>query len=230
MHVTGPRPLLVLATCSLVASPPASAQSRSVEPARLRAAEIDFASLAPLTRSVMQHELALVLAPASLAPSWRRAPPEAETDPDEIRVVLLRSGGAGTDRGALGSAARRGLAPTIWVYVPNVAGALDLDLDGVATSLEAQRLMGVALGRVLAHEVVHVLAPEVGHARTGMMRSRLNSSHLASGRPALEGDCAAALAKGARAWLAAGGRRRAGEQPGLGVHGPIRVERSSAER
>jgi hypothetical protein len=144
-----------------------------------------------------------VLAPASLALAWRRSRPDAETDPDELRVVLLRSIGVGGDEGALGSTARRGLVPTIWVYVPTVALALGLELEAVATSLDAQRLVGLALGRVVAHEIVHVLAPDVGHGGASVMRPRLGASHLSSGRLALESDCAAALAAGARAWPSA---------------------------
>jgi hypothetical protein len=199
-------------------------------PARLRAAEIDFASLASLTRTAMQHELGVVLAPASLALSWRRSRPGGETDPDELRVVLLRSRGVGADRGALGSTARRGLAPTIWVYVPNVALALGLDPDAVVTSLDSQRLLGVALGRVLAHEVVHALAPNVEHAGSGVMRPRLHAFHLASGRPALENECAAALAAGARAWLARGGPPPRAAWHARGSSGSPTVDGALADR
>ena len=122
--------------------------------------------------------------------------------------------GVGGDQGALASTSLGGLVPTVWVYVPSVTHALDLELDAVATSLEAQRLVGVALGRVLAHEVVHLLAPDVEHADTGVMRSRLHAFYLTRGRPALEADCASALAAGARAWLAAGGSP--GPPPGAG--------------
>jgi hypothetical protein len=205
MHVSGRCRWLVLAAWSLAASPPVSAEPLPVAPVRLHAAEIDFASLAPLTRSVMRHELGTVLAGASLALSWRRSSPAGETAHDELRVVLLRSSGVGTDRGALGSTAREGVAPTIWVYVPQVTLTLGLEPEAVPTSLEAQRLVGVALGRVLAHEVVHVLAPEIAHGGTSVMRPRLHASHLTSGRQSLEGDCAAALAAGARTWLERGG-------------------------
>ena len=201
MHVSGRCSWLILAAWTFGAPSPTFAEPLAEVPARLRAVEIDFASLAPLTRSVMRHELGLVLAPASLTLAWRRSRPDAETDPDELRVVLLRSIGVGADQGALGSTARRGLVPTIWVYVPTVALALGLDLEAVATSLDAQRLMGLALGRVVAHEIVHVLAPDVGHGGASVMRPRLQAFHLSSGRLALESDCAAALAAGARAWL-----------------------------
>jgi len=215
MHLAARHPWLILATWSLVAQAPAGAEPQSAADVRLRAAEIDFARLAGLTRSVMRHELGVLLAPASLALSWRTSRPSEETDADELRVVLLRSSGVGGDQGALASTSLGGLVPTVWVYVPSVTHALDLELDAVATSLEAQRLVGVALGRVLAHEVVHLLAPDVEHADTGVMRSRLHAFYLTRGRPALEADCASALAAGARAWLAAGGSPRTASWRGL---------------
>jgi hypothetical protein len=192
----------MLATWSLVTPSPASGEPVPPAPARLRAAEIDFASLAPLTRTVMQHELGVVLAPAALALSWRRSRPGGETDSDELRVVLLRSTGVGADRGALGSTARQGLVPTIWVYVPNVALTLGLDPEAVVTSLDAQRLVGIALGRVVAHEVVHVLAPEVRHGGTSVMRPAARSPHR--GQQALERVRGCPRRQGC-AWLATGG-------------------------
>ena len=180
VHVSGQCSWLILAAWTFGSPSPTCAEPLPEAPARLRTVEIDFASLAPLTRSVMRHELGLVLAPASLALAWRRSRPDAETDPDELRVVLLRSIGVGADEGALG-----------------------LDLEAVATSLDAQRLVGLALGRVVAHEIVHVLAPDVGHGGTSVMRPRLQAFHLTRGRLALESDCAAALAAGARAWPSA---------------------------
>jgi hypothetical protein len=203
MHVTKRRRLLVLAAWPLALPALASAEPPTTERVLVRAAEIDFASLAPLTRGVMRHELASLLAPASLGLSWRRTPPHGETDADELRVVLMRTAGRGTDRGALGSARARGpAAATVWVYVPTVAAALDLELEGLATSLDAQRRMGLALARVLVHEVVHALAPHVDHARAGLMRPSLHPAQLEAGRAALEGDCVTALASGARDWLA----------------------------
>ncbi len=219
MHVAGRRALILagwtLAGASIepplaTAQPPvepaarAGAPQRTIEAAVVRAAEIDFTSLHELTRKVMRHELTALLRPADLAVSWRRTPPHGETDANEIRVVLMRSAGAGTDRGALGSALPRGrpVAATIWLYVPTVAAALELDPERVATSPDEQRLMGTALGRVLAHEVVHVLAPEREHARAGLMRASLHPHHLTSGSAAVEADCRTALLAGARAWLA----------------------------
>lgn len=230
MHVSGRCPLLMLAAWSLAATSPASAEPLPAAPARLRAVEIDFASLAPLTRAVMRRELASVLAPASLELAWRRSQPSGETDADELRVVLLRSAGVGPDQGALGSTARQGLVPTIWVYVPSVALTLGLDPEAVATSFDSQRLVGIALGRVVAHELVHVLAPDVAHGGTSVMRPSLHAFHLTRGRQPLERDCAAALSAGARAWLASGALPPSPARVAQGAPASPSVERSLTEQ
>jgi hypothetical protein len=205
MHAWG-RLGLILTAASVAPAGPLRAAPGAAAPARLPAVEIDFAALAPLTRTVMRRELAAVLAPAALLFDWRSAGPAEETDRGELRVVLLASTGVGSDRGALGSTARRGIVPpTIWLYVPNVAATLGLGHAGVAAGFEAQRRLGVALGRVVAHELVHALAPAVPHAEAGLLRARMHAFQLTSGRPAFEGDCAASLAAGAQAWLASGG-------------------------
>jgi hypothetical protein len=198
--------LLAVVSTGLAAS--VGSEPRGARGLVVKVVEVDRSSLAPLTSSAMHDELGLVLKPASLAVAWRRSRPGAETDPDEVRLVFLRSTGLGADRGlgVLGSTARHGSVPTTWIYVPNVALALGLDPETVPASFEAQRVLGVALGRVVAHELVHVLAPGVEHAGVGLMRPKLHAFHLSSGRPALEGDCAVALAEGARSWSASSAR------------------------
>lgn len=203
----------------LVAQPSTAAEPVASDSALgLRAAEIDFAPLAALARSVMRHELDTLLSPSSLALRWRRSRPSDETGPDELRVVLMRDHGVGGDSGALGSTSLGGPAPTIWVYVPTVARALGFELESVATSLESQRRLGLALGRVLAHELVHLLAPHVKHADTGIMRRQLHAANLTRGRAVLDAECLAALMAGARAWRATGGPSRTAAWRGLEWH------------
>jgi hypothetical protein len=172
--------------------------------APLRGVEIDHASLAPLTRATMRRELGLVLASVPLAVSWRTAPAGGETRPDELSLVFLSMRGVGRDRGALASTANQGPVRTTWVYVPTVLATLELDPESVVTSFEAQRQLGVALGRVLAHEIVHAVAPAVEHAGTGLMRPRLNAFELVRARPVFEADSAERIAAGARDWLTQG--------------------------
>jgi hypothetical protein len=168
----------------------------------LRAVEIDFSRLAPLTRGAMRQELGQVLAPASLSLSWRKARTDGETERDELRFVFLPRLGVGTDTGALASTANSSLVRTTWIYVPNVAAALELDLENVATSFDAQRLLGIALGRVLAHEIVHAIAPDVEHTSGGLMRPGLDAVQLVRDRPSLTAGDSERLVARARAWVA----------------------------
>ena len=203
MQVSGRRLGIVVAWWLAVPGA-ASAGPRASQAPPLRAVEIDRASLAPLTRATMRRELDLVLSAVPLTISWRSVPAGGETRTDELSLVFLPMPGVGHDRAALASTANHGPVRTTWVYVPTVEATLELDPEKVTTSFDAQRLVGLAIGRVLAHEIVHAIAPGVEHAGTGLMRPRLHSFDLVRGRAALEGDCAERLAAGARDWLAQG--------------------------
>jgi hypothetical protein len=193
------------ALLALPAGVRADPPSAAAETVQLRAAEIDVAPLPPVTRKMMRDELGVLLAVASIGVSWRTVGAGGDTQRDELSFVFLPRTGIGPDLGALASTDNHDLARTTWVYLPSVAATLGIAPDAAASSLDAQRLMGVALGRVLAHEVVHAMVPNVEHAQVGLMRARLGVQ-LVRGRPTLPADCAASLAAGARAWLAGGPR------------------------
>ena len=201
MHVSRRRLGIGVVVGSLAVPGGLGAAPRAAPPS-LRAVEIDFTRLSPLTRATLRSELGQVLAPVPLRMSWRTAATGDETAPDELSFVFLPSAGVGGDRGALASTANHDVVRTTWVYVPNVASALGLDLEAVVTSFDAQRLLGLALGRVLAHEIVHAIAPDVEHASAGLMRPGLDAFQLVRCRPALEARDSVRLAARARAWLA----------------------------
>jgi len=69
-------------------------------------------------------------------------------------------------------------APFVWVHVPNVRAAAGLRPagSGFADPLSA-RALGIALGRIVAHELVHALAPSVPHG-TGLMSGKLTCRQL----------------------------------------------------
>ena len=53
---------------------------------------------------------------------------------------------------------------------------------------EGDRLMGRALGRVVAHELFHILANTRGHAQTGVARHALSAKQLVADRLAFEDE------------------------------------------
>ena len=71
------------------------------------------------------------------------------------------------------------VAPFVWVHVPSVRAVIGLDPRGPAFTLAppASRALAIALGRVVAHELVHALAPSVPHG-TGLMSAALTYRQL----------------------------------------------------
>ena len=68
----------------------------------------------------------------------------------------------------------------MWIHVPGVRQAAGVGA-GVLEANDGFRL-GVALGRVIAHELVHALAPSVPHGE-GLMKSRLTRADLTTSAP-----------------------------------------------
>jgi hypothetical protein len=203
--------------------------ARVDEPVPLTAAAIEVARVPPVAFDIMQQELAALLEPTGVRLVWRRAGPSGETSPEELRVVFLGGPARGlhAGRGVLAATLPTGPAPTIWVYTPTVVESLGPAADGPATP-RARRALGLALGRILAHELVHVLAPEIPHGH-GVMAERFRLVALDQTRPVLSPLSARALEHGARAWVArahrrgipvAGGRSAGGAGPFLSAAAP----------
>jgi hypothetical protein len=111
-------------------------------------------------------------------------------DPPSIRVVLLDCTRLGTSppRVMGQTSAARSASPAVWILVPNVRRVLD-----AAEGHAPQAVLARALARVVAHEVLHVLAPDLGHASSGLMRSHLRGSDLAAPWIPLDGSFRRAL-------------------------------------
>jgi hypothetical protein len=100
----------------------------------------------------------------------------------EITVVILprRSPGARLDHRVMGATHRvREGVRAIWVYAEPIGATLGLDL---ARQHEwprpDRREFGIALGRVVLHELVHAITPDRPHVKGGLMAERM-------GRPLL---------------------------------------------
>lgn len=133
---------------------------------------------------------------------WRRWRDGENDDPAEIRVILL-------DRGAtrapgvpiLGATPRSVDAPRfLWVHVPSVRAMLGFAPNGwTGGHPVSTRALAQALGRVVAHELVHALAPSVPHG-VGLMSASLTRRQLTGGSLPVEPEVAlavrAALARG----------------------------------
>jgi hypothetical protein len=94
----------------------------------------------------------------------------------------------------MGATKRGAVCPAIWVRVSNIRRALGIPrgpaLFGLA-GLE-RRLVSIAIGRVIAHEVVHAVAPSVPHG-TGLTAARLTRRQLRAPTIAVEAEVALAV-------------------------------------
>jgi len=82
----------------------------------------------------------------------------------------------------------------VWVFQDNVRRALGLRRE--EKSAGAVEPLARALGRVVAHEIVHAIAPDTPHAREGLMRHAFDRNFLLGARAPIDASCAAAFVSG----------------------------------
>lgn len=202
-------PGAVAALAGLTLAPLATAQTGPVPAERLQASGVALTRLPPVAQELMVRELGEVLAPAGVALGWRWSAAESQARSDELLVIFLDSTGRGAHAGrmVLACSGDNGIVTSVWVYVPNVMEALGLSGEAPPESLGARRELGLALGRVVAHEVVHALAPDLEHGE-GLMSHRFHLGQLVDDRPRLDEGGTRVLAMAARRWRTDGGLRQ----------------------
>ena len=111
-----------------------------------------------------------------------------------VAVILVsedRSHGSSSVMGLV----RRAEKPSrvAWVFVNNVRTSLGhLPLRARPSPGEIPELAR-AVARVAAHEVVHAIAPEAPHARSGLMNEALSRHYLLGERATIDARCASAV-------------------------------------
>jgi hypothetical protein len=109
---------------------------------------------------------------------WRRADPDEPSRRDEVRVVLLdRVAMGGDGHHVLGARPLRGRAGIVWIHVPSVRERVATAVCGTDTAMDARQRLSIGLARVIAHEVVHAVAPQVPHGG-GLMAPHFSSRDL----------------------------------------------------
>jgi hypothetical protein len=166
---------------------------------------IDGAFAAAGSERAARNEATRLLGGMGVPVSWRKGEAGEDAQPGEVRVILL-------DRGAVDRSGSPVLGSTpsqfegerfFWVHVPSVRGAIGLDprrAPGLA-EVRDRLLLGIALGRVIAHELVHAVAPGVPHGR-GLMSPLLRRGDLTATRivvPASLGEAFRAALAGSSA-------------------------------
>jgi hypothetical protein len=138
----------------------------------------DSKNAATLLYRTMAAEVERLFRELDIVVLWRRAAPQDVTVKDEIQVILLDSKGTSAlSRTVLGATRRTGVQ-AVWAYLPNVTAALGLSGDAMTWSLRQREETAIALGRVVAHELVHVLVPQHPHTGAGLMSATLGRMAL----------------------------------------------------
>jgi hypothetical protein len=160
----------------------------------------------PLALAVMTEEARAILGAVGAEVTWTRDEP-TQVRPDEVLYVVLLGGtgvGADAGRGVLGATLAgpaSASSSALWVYYNNVARGVGLRPENIsAASHHARRDLGVALGRVVVHEIVHLLVPELEHAPAGLMCSRMGRRVLRYPHVALDAETRELLHERAAIW------------------------------
>jgi hypothetical protein len=162
----------------------------------LRLVWFDPSDVASGSESVARATAAELLARMGASVSWRRCTSPEVIRSGEVWVTLLGTGPQPASGPlVLGATSiRRGVSSVVWVRVANVRAALGISHNrsfAALTPLERHEL-GVALGRVIAHEVVHARVPSVPHG-TGLMSGILTRRQLTADSISFEPEVGFAL-------------------------------------
>ncbi len=149
---------------------------------------VDPASAAFGAEPLVRPEVARLLRVMGVTASWRRGEPHELARPGELRVNFLDRAAEREHRPVLGAtpASFQG-EPFVWVHVPSVRAAAGVSSQRTGPSLDphSTRRLGMALARVIAHEIVHAVAPELPHG-SGLMSARLDRGMLTDASIAID--------------------------------------------
>ncbi len=141
--------------------------------------EIDWTDLAGASALAAdaQREVTDALQPLRLSIDWRTVPCDEPVGPQALHVILLPEAPPGQrEHRVLGSSAPS--EHTSWIYLDGVVHMLDAPWEPLSSPAIRRHLIARALGRVIAHELLHLIAPEFGHDESGLLHHSLSQQHL----------------------------------------------------
>jgi len=194
----------LLALLATVAATPSKAVT-STSAATADAVSIELAIFDRLELSRPMRERVVAEADAILfelgaRPVWQNGSPQFKifTPGNEIQIILSKSR---PERWGLPANTMGAVVPTaersrrlVFVFAAEVARGVGLPTPSELPDRAGdERRLAMALGRVIAHELVHAIAPEHPHADDGIMLGRHPASSLLDPDLRVDSSCAAAF-------------------------------------
>jgi len=160
----------------------------------VRVGWVDPAGSLPCPFDEVASEVSRLLVPLDLRVRWLAAAGPTDVAAVEHEVVLLARDRSHTLGDVMGVTHMEGDHGMIWIVLPTVERILFIP-SGPAETMggDDARLLARALGRVVAHELVHAVAPGLRHARRGLMSGRLGRSALVGSSLSLDPSSARAV-------------------------------------
>ena len=184
--------LLLASICSIAAAQPPADEAKLNGPLTIVLRSDQAAS--PETLSALEREVESLVSPSGIHISWT-SNPEPPQVYQQVAIVTLR-GVCRADGPVRGSAqtAQPGVIPLGQTQVVDgkVLPFADVRCDPIRKliarelytkpSKERDELLGRALGRVMAHELYHIVLRSTSHGTNGLARASQNSADLTADR------------------------------------------------
>jgi hypothetical protein len=165
-------------------------------PPSLSVVWVDVAGAAPWAFPLAAREVAALFGRMDVHGVVRRGGVHDAITGSEVVVVLLprRPANSRLSEGAMGAISTGEESPrSVAVFAAETARTLGLAAASGGWSVTQRRDFGVALGRVVFHELVHTLIPNRPHDRRGIMAASLNRFQLAGSAPPIAPETAEAV-------------------------------------
>jgi hypothetical protein len=133
-------------------------------------------------RREMEATVRTALEPLGVSVTWKAGRGLEPSGPTTVRVVVIHSRKSALHARTMGSSNPGSSSPTIWVFYDQVLRVIG-EPDSAALPHRAR--LGIAMGRVIGHEFVHLLAPGRGHDSAGLFAARLDGNALVAPRTRL---------------------------------------------
>jgi hypothetical protein len=133
------------------------------------------------------REVALIFDDLGVATTWTAGAMGSYTAPPQVNVVFLAAlPSSALPAATMGVVTSARESRTVWVVVPNVVRVLGGAQGSAPGGRLEDAILARALGRVVAHEIVHLAAPRLAHAAEGLMQASLGRRDLGMGRLRLD--------------------------------------------